>query len=69
MSNLNKFQNSYQVLKKKFKTLSCAKKKVQVFINNVLIYFLSPKILTPNTLNINVHKCVSVTKTKCAIAI
>ncbi len=67
MLNLNKFQNSYQVLEKIQDFVSWEKKSSRTH-KDCLNNFFWPKILTTNTLNRNVIKCMNVTKTKCSIA-
>jgi hypothetical protein len=54
MSNLNKFQDSYQVLEKNLKL--CLQKKNSKVYKKCLSKFFWLKILTTNTLDINVHK-------------
>jgi hypothetical protein len=55
MSNLNKFHDSYQVLKKS-KALSLEKKKSSRIHKECLNKLFLPKILTANTFDTNVHK-------------
>jgi hypothetical protein len=67
MSNLNKFHHSYQVLEKKFRTLSY-KKKSSMTHKECLNKCIWPKIFTTNTLGNIVHKMYECDKTKCLIA-
>ncbi len=54
--NLNKFENSYQILENNSR-----------IHKECLHKFIWCKILITNTLGIKVHKCMNVTKTKCLI--
>jgi hypothetical protein len=55
MSNLNKFQDSYQVLAKKLGLCFLRKKSSKIHKECLNIFFW-PKVLTTNTLGINVGK-------------
>jgi hypothetical protein len=56
ISNLNKFQDSYQVLEKNLGLCFEKKKRGSKIHKECLNKFFWPKILTTNTLGINVRK-------------
>ncbi len=68
-SNLNKFQDSYQVLEKNLGLCLMEKKKSskthKKCINN---FFQGPKLLPPTPSMLMCMKCINVTRTKCPIA-
>jgi hypothetical protein len=68
MSNFNKLQYSYQVLEKNSR-LHFLRKKSSKTHKKCLNKFFWSKFFTTNTLSTNVHKCVSLIKTKCPIVI
>jgi hypothetical protein len=67
ISNLNKCQDSYQVLEKTPRFCVMRKKSSRTHKESLNKYFW-PKILITNTLSTNVHKMYECDKTKCPIA-
>jgi hypothetical protein len=67
MSNVNKFQDSYRVLKKIHDFVSKEKKKVQGLIYNNIFKTFHPRFLPQTPYILMYIKYMSVKKTKCPI--